>query len=450
VERRIQNRARILVRGSLFGESRLNGTPLQTNRTHSWELSGGAELQTPSNSLLSLRGYIARQVYDQNFTAVTSDRSAETLTRLQRVPAQIVGFSGQWSRNFANGKHTFVAGAEARTTRGTSDEVGFFQNGASILASSGGRELTTGAFVEDIYRLHARVILTGSLRFDRWLNYRGSSVIQSVSTNATASIHYGDRSETAVSPQLSGLFRANSLLSFQVSTYRAFRQPTLNELYRSFRVGDVLTLANENLRAERLLGVEAGATLRPRESVRIRGSFFEARINNPIANATLSVTPLLITRQRRNLGTTRTRGFELETELSINKGLSLSASYLFADARVLRFPGNAVLEGLLIPQIPRHQLTAQLWYSNRNFLSFGIQARTSSSQYEDDLNRLKLNSYFQLDARISRNLSRTVELFVAAENLLNTRYAIGRTPVLTVAAPALIRVGLEFRLPVAK
>src|SRR5689334_24175104 len=34
---------------------------------------------------------------------------------------------------------------------------------------------------------------------------------------------------------------------------------SLNELYRSFRVGDTLTLANERLTAERLGGGEAGA-----------------------------------------------------------------------------------------------------------------------------------------------------------------------------------------------
>ena len=44
----------------------------------------------------------------------------------------------------------------------------------------------------------------------------------------------------------------------RASGYRSFRAPTLNELYRDFRVGNALTQANANLRPERLVGVETG------------------------------------------------------------------------------------------------------------------------------------------------------------------------------------------------
>ena len=43
--------------------------------------------------------------------------------------------------------------------------------------------------------------------------------------------------------------------------YRAFRAPTINELYRTFRVGNVLTLNNPYLNAERLTGAEAGVNV---------------------------------------------------------------------------------------------------------------------------------------------------------------------------------------------
>lgn len=59
-------------------------------------------------------------------------------------------------------------------------------------------------------------------------------------------------------PQNMGTGIEAGTASVVASIYRAFRQPTLNELYRSFRVGDVLTFANENLRAERLTGGEFG------------------------------------------------------------------------------------------------------------------------------------------------------------------------------------------------
>ena len=50
-----------------------------------------------------------------------------------------------------------------------------------------------------------------------------------------------------------------------------FRAPTLNELYRQFRVGALLTLANEALGPERLIGGELGINVAPVEQPRVCG-----------------------------------------------------------------------------------------------------------------------------------------------------------------------------------
>ena len=44
------------------------------------------------------------------------------------------------------------------------------------------------------------------------------------------------------------------------------------------------------------------------QRVMLRGNFFWNRITRPVANVTLTKTPSLITRQRQNLGRTRSRG----------------------------------------------------------------------------------------------------------------------------------------------
>src|SRR4030095_4335141 len=106
---------------------------------------------------------------------------------------------------------------------------------------------------------------------------------------------------------------------------RAFRAPTLNELYRSVRVGNVLTQANAGLKAERLTGGEGGASFTSFDRrLRVRGTFFWSEIARPIANVTLTVTPDLITRRRQNLGRTLARGVELETEAHLTHRLMLS------------------------------------------------------------------------------------------------------------------------------
>ena len=262
------------------------------------------------------------------------------------------------------------------------------------------------------------------------------------------SVGFEERTETAFSPQLAAVYRLSDSLTLSATFARAFRAPTLNELYRSFRVGNVVTLADESLRAERLTSGEAGLIYtNTRRGSTARAGLFRADVTRPVANVTLSVTPALITRQRRNLGRTRTHGFEAEFEKRLGDGWTASAGYLFADARVESFPSDAALEGRRMPQVARHQLGFQLRYVPRGrAVTFGLQARASGAQFDDDQNQLRLGSYFTLDAFASRRLARGVEAFAAAENLTGRRYEVGRTPVLTLGPPAFVRVGLRLRL----
>jgi outer membrane receptor protein involved in Fe transport len=230
------------------------------------------------------------------------------------------------------------------------------------------------------------------------------------------------------------------------SFYRAFRAPTLNELYRGFRVGNVVTNANQDLRAERLTGGEGGFAFRTfAERVTLRTNFFWSEIHDPIANVTVSSTPALITRRRQNLGAIRARGLESSGAIRVTEHLQFAAEYLLTDSVVLRFPVNPALDGLMVPQIPRHQFNFQIDYAARGWVT-GLQGRMISTQFDDDQNLLPLKSYFTLDASLSRAVSKQVTVFMAAQNLTGGRYEIGRTPLLTVGPPAIVRIGLRVSL----
>jgi outer membrane receptor protein involved in Fe transport len=447
LERSLSQSAKVFASASFFGEARANGTRLQINRTHIRQFVVGGDWQSQQKGTFSLRAYGGTQVFDQTFSAVSQTRETEALIRIQRVPAQSTGVTFQWSRAIFN-RHTVVAGLEAREVRGASDEQVLVSGRVNSLVGAGGRERSLGVFVEDVVALPRNIFLTVGARIDAWRNFAALSATRPLAQPALAMVRaFPDRTETAVSPHLSALYKPTNHLSLYVSASRAFRAPTLNELYRSFRVGDVLTLANENLSAERLTGVEAGASADLlKQRLNVRANVFWSEITRPIANVTLSVAPGLITRQRQNLGRTRSRGLEVEFESRPFERFTLSGGYLFADAIVQEFPANILLEGLLIPQVPRHQLTLQARYVNPSLVTFGLQARASGGQFDDDQNRFRLNKYFTLDALLSRRFARGFEAFIAAENIFNTRYDIGLTPVRTTGPPLLVRFGFKLQL----
>jgi outer membrane receptor protein involved in Fe transport len=443
VERILSNDGRIFVRGSGLGEYRDNGTFLQTNSTTIRQVDAGANWRSDTAGVFSVVAYGGLEHFDQSFSAISLDRNTETLTDLQRVPVQQVGLSGQWSRPLKL-RHTLVAGVDTRDVRGDSQEQLLL---ASALTDAGGRQRNLGFFAEDVIRVTGRFLLTIGGRLDRWRNFDAFSNRQSLTSGTFTQNPLPERSESFFSPRLGVVYKLTEKLSLTGSGYRSFRAPTLNELYRGFRLGNILTLPNSQLVAERLTGGEGGAIYSAFEQrMVVRGTFFWSEITRPIANVTLNTTPTLITDERDNLGRTRSAGVETEAEARLTNAVFVSAGYQFADAIVTSFPANPALVGLWIPQVPQQNITFQTRYEKVSLLTFAVQGRYVGDQFEDDLNTLKLRQYFTVDVFVSHAFTPSVEAFFAVENLLNQRYDIGRTPVLLVATPLLARAGvrLEF------
>ena len=431
---------RAFVRGAYFEESRENGTPFQRNDTRLRQLSAGLDARAGADGFV-VRAWTADETFDQTFSSVTVNRAAERPTRAQRVPSSSAGLSGRWSRA-APGGRLWVAGGELSGVKGETDER-VLGTAGEPLESAGGRQWKAALFASSLMPIGPRVRVAGGVRYDAWRNERGRLTAGGVTTPLA------DRGEGALSPRLSLLVQATPRVSIAASAYRGFRAPTLNELYRSFRVGNALTVANEKLAAERMGGVEAGTLVTFSDRARLRANLFWMDLDRTVANVTLSVRPDLITRQRRNLGRARSRGLELDAEARLRRAWAVSFGYLFSDATVREFAADTSLEGLRLPQVPRHAASLQLRYDGAEAAA-GVQARWTGVQFDDDQNRLPLRGFLTLDAEARKPIGRRLEAFLGGENLTGVRYDIGRTPVRTVGAPRSLRAGLRLRMGSAR
>jgi outer membrane receptor protein involved in Fe transport len=414
----------------------------------------GVDKQISANDSITARVYGDVQGYNQNFSSIASTRATEALTDLQHVPAQELGAAVQWTH--ALGKlQTLVVGSDLVEVMGASDEQLFSAVTHLPTADSvaGGRQRTLGVFAEDIFRVHNKwtIILGG--RFDHWSNFDAESVRTPVVPPQTVTL-FPDRSDNAFSPRLSVLRSLARNVSLTGSMYRAFRAPTLNELYRSFRQGNTFTQSNATLRSEQLTGAEAGVNVSGFDrKLDLRGTFFWSDIVDPDENVTLcsdGITPPCsastpITRQRQNLGRTRSRGVELDGVVHVSKDIQISAGYDYTEATVLS--GNAILVGLDIPQVPRHEFTWEARYWNPSRLLLSVQGRFVGTQYDDDQNTLPLNRFYVMDFMAGRAIAHGVQGFVQVENVLDERYTVALTPVANLGPPVLFRVGLRYDFP---
>ncbi len=433
------------ISGNVFNESRNNGTALQTNDTRLAETTGGANLAVGGGAL-SLRSFLTFQHFDQTFSSVATDRNSENLVRSQAVPAQQFGISAIWTRQLG-ARNTFAAGTDFRRVTGHSAERLFAVGTATGTVDAGGRQQYFGAFLEDSLRVTSRLRITAATRVDTWKNYDALSRSLTFASGTSSLTQFSDRENAGFSPSLGAVYQLTHMVALTGSAYGAFRSPTLNELYRSFRLGNVLTQANNGLNPERLRGGEGGVMIGS-APLFFRATYFWNKIHDAVGNRTLTTTPALITRQRQNIGDILAKGVEVELEANLPYHLVTHTAYEYSDSTISRSL-DASLLGLRTPQVPLHAASQSLVYNGRRW-SGTVTGRYVTQQFDDDLNTFILPSFFTADVMLRWRINDRVEPYVACENLFNREYFTGRTPTPTLGQPRLVRGGVRLRLGSAR
>jgi outer membrane receptor protein involved in Fe transport len=408
------------VRGGWVDESRGNGTPFQTNATTTRH--GSARLAGAFGAgALTARVHGQATDYEQTFSAVLAGRAAERPTSAQAVASSAAGGSLDWLQPF--GRASVLLSASGREARAELVDQPLSTPVPVSPTVVDARQGTASLSAQLALPVSDRVTLAGGLRAERWSSRRD-----------------GTPAETAVNagPRASIVYQHTPSLSLRASLQSGYRFPTINELYRDFRVGNALTQANPDLDPEKSLGVEGSALWR-QGRVTVRAAAFSTHLTGGIVNVTLESSPALILRQRRNAASIRARGLDVEADVRLNRVISLTASSAIIDSTFRRGAG---LDGLRVPQVPRVQAAAGAvgtWPA----ASAAVEWRFTGPQYDDDRNQFLLERAGMVNARAGWRPRRGVEVFAALENAFDVEQDVGRTPIRTIGMPRMARIGLR-------
>ena len=416
-----------------FEEWRDNGTAYQQNHIRTAFGSVALTGRASPDVTWSLTGYAEDQDSSQAFSSVNATRTLETPASLQfDVPASAVGLAGSASLREAS-RATTTLGADLRSVGGETREDFLYSKGAyTEQRFAGGRQAFGGLFAERTQPLASGLHAIVGARIDHWEDTDGHLRNTTLATGALLlETLYPDRAGTEFSPSAGLTWQASKILRFHAAVQHAFRQPTLNELYRPFRQGNTTTLANPSLSTEHADTGEVGATWGP-GPLTLSLTAFAARLTDPVANVTLAqgpgtfplfgaLAPGSIGQERLNLGRIDTHGAQFGGSWNPLGTVSLEFSGLAESATVAASTVAPLLVGKTVPEVPRWSASLGLKWRPLRSLTLAVRSRASAFQYDDDQNQLRLGAYEVVDVSARISLSAGAELFAGVDNLGDSR-----------------------------
>ena len=446
-----------------YRERREQGTALTDNATGGRSADLVLAWLQRGDLLWELSLAMTERDFESRFSAQATDRSSERPALDQfDVDARSGSLGIEGSRQ-VGGPHRLSFGTDLRWVEGSTHED--FRNlgaGFTRRRRAGGEQSLAGIFLQDVWSPSADWSWTLGARVDRWSQDAGlRREIDLGSAAVLRDDRFEDRETTAWNPRLAFVRRLGSRRSLRAAFYGAFRAPTLNELYRPFRVRNDITEANPELVEERLWGAEVGLDHRSAwGSVRL--TVFWSQVDDAVANVTLAAGPGVLApcgfvpsggscRQRRNLGRIRVRGVESDLRLRVTNAWSFETALLWSDGEVVEAPQAPALLGRPLAQVPELQVSSRAIYRRAEGgrlggLGFWIQGRYLDRQNEDDLGSRRLDSAMVFDLGCEVPLNRRWRLELGGENLFDDEIETGRsaTGLVSIGAPRRWHVGIRW------
>lgn len=381
--------------------------------------------------------YIQLRDFESGFASVAAGRNSVNPALFQRVPATGIGARFELRPAIGNANPLRV-GADWRRTTGRTEEDFFFTNGVpGRHRIAGGSSDTVGAFAEWASGDPEDGFLwTLSGRVDRWWLGAGYRLERNIAGPLITDLDFAARQGWEGSGR-AGLRWSSNGFSLRAAGYRGWRLPTLNELYRPFRVGAEVTTANEALKPERLWGGEIGADWSG-GATKLSATLFANHLTNAIANVTLA--PNL--NQRQNLDAIDSKGIELAAEQGLGP-VTLRATYAYTDAKVDASGAAATLDGRRPAQIAKHGGSVSLRSNGDGPFGGFATLRYVGKQNEDDLGLIELGDALTFDAGLSWRLAKAISIEARGENIFDELVpaAISSAGIVERATPRTLWIG---------
>ena len=364
----------------------IGATELSTSRAELEHRIHGASLKSNTKSAWDFELALSRYDYTRDqvraptvaLPAATSG-GAGRISDLDGTGWTTLVAKGVWRPEGESDRHLVDLGVQRdrftlRTlVSNTSDWIG---GGAeSRFSAFRGETSLTSFYAQDTFSIGQAWRATLGARHERWEAADGAV------SNAASTLTFASRNESSFSPKAALAFQASPDWVLKASLGRAWRYPTVSELYQGSIASNTIVNNDPNLKPEKSWTAETSAE-RDLGSGSLRlTAFFESTKDALYSQTKVSVFPNVTNIQ--NIDEIRTKGLEWAWQAAdvMVKGLDAQASYTFASSIIERndkFPASV---GKWQPRVPRHRATLLLTYRASEAWSLTGGARYGGKQF---------------------------------------------------------------------
>ena len=322
----------------------------------------------------------------------------------------VVTFGGSYRYNFSDTTEQALTDWKDEDSR------------TNITYWSGGKDRTYAFFVQDEFAILDNLTVYLGFRQDWWKAFDGYA---NDVGKAGYPKRYASTESSSFSPKASVVYNPFSQTIVRASVGKAFRPPTLYDLYRTWTSTSGITYAgNPDLKPEKALSWDFGVEQRFLYGIGMKATYFENYIEDMVYGRTVTAT----LQDKINIGKAEVKGIEIEGEKRFDGGIRIFANYTYNNARVKENDIKPLTEGKRLTMVPAEMFNLGFDLEKGPFTA-RIVGRYVGKRYSDDENRDRTNNvylsydpYFVADAKISCTLMKYVTLSLSVDNIFDRDY----------------------------
>ncbi|MEW6162507.1 MAG: TonB-dependent receptor [Nitrospirota bacterium] len=339
----------------------------------------------------------------------TNSYNADLQLTLPLFERHILTFGGSFRHSWADTKQhnlTNWKDEESKTT---------------LAYQSKGKDRTYAAFVQDEIMILDNLTAYIGFREDWWETYDG--YVNKVGT-AGYPKEYGSKDASSFSPKAAIVYKPFEKTTLRTSVGKAFRPPTVYDLYATLIISGITYAGNPDLKPETTTSWEISVNQGLWKGAKIGITYFENYLEDLIYSQTTSPTYW----ERINVGKAESKGVELEAEQRFEKWLRLFANFTYNNGKITENVAKPLTVGKRLLYLPEKMFNMGADIEKGHFSS-SITGRYVGKRYKNDENKDKVNNvygsydpYFIADAKVSYKITKQATVSFSVDNIFDRDY----------------------------